>query len=131
MKATIEISPEAIAYVFANAFHYEWFRGLRLPKTPQPEVHEVISRTTFEGEHDALPKLVGCGGTVEVQALDPETDKPRWYTVTTADFERACAWYLANTGRYRTAEGLLDGSADVDACDCWLQQAVFGKAVYG
>jgi hypothetical protein len=100
MKVTIEIKPDAVAYVFANAFHYEWF-------------------------------LAACGGSVEVQALDPETDKPRWYTVTAADLERGFRLSIENGVGGKYLPQLIDGSADVNACDCWLQYAVFGKLVYG
>jgi hypothetical protein len=132
MKVTIEIKPDAVAYVFANAFHYEWFRALRLPKTPQPEAFARLAQTIFEDKnHGKLPMLAACGGSVEVQALDPETDKPRWYTVTAADLERGFRLSIENGVGGKYLPQLIDGSADVNACDCWLQYAVFGKLVYG
>lgn len=130
MKATVEISPDAVAYVFGNAFHYDWFRGVRIGKH-QPEAFPACMATTiFEDKaHSQLSMLVACGGTVEVQAVDPDTDTPRWYTVTSADFERAYAEMIKRGGKYLSQ--LFEGGADVNDCDCWLQFAVFRKLVYG
>ncbi len=126
MKLTLDISPESTAYVFDNAFANRWFRAIRIREDSSAPTSRAPG--FWRHNHSEPARWVALGGTVEIEALDPADEMFRWYTVQLADFERAYSLYVSGN---RSATNLLDGSADVDACDAWLQYSVFGKLVYG
>lgn len=136
MIISLHVEPDAVAYVFHNSFSFEWFTGARRPEAAQPEADERLARTIFRDRHADISMLVAVGGTVEIEALDPDTDQLRWYSVTAADFQRAYAQLImgeparATLAREQIAD-LIEGSADANTCDSWLQFAVFRKQVYG
>lgn len=125
MNATLPIDPVAFCYVFENAFHYSWFSGAKV--IGPSRAGAMVSDADKFGE---LARHAAMGGSVSITAEDPEhPGKFCRYRVTQADFERAYSEF-AKQGM-RDLPELLDGSADVNACDAWLQLAVFGKLVYG
>lgn len=122
MKITIEVDPESTAYIFANSFSYEWFGEARIVGKPRGS---GLDQETWD-----VARHVAYGGTVRIQADDPNSEGTKaWYTVTPEMIERGYAMSIKAGGCY--IDQLFEGGADSNACDAWLQYAIYGKLVWG
>lgn len=116
MKINLEVSDAAIVSNLQNAFRHEWFL-----------------------EAESLPSGDSGLRPFRVEALDPKTDKPRWYDVSLKDIERGVCMFIARpdgdrlvtTGGYSNdVSDLLMGALDEAAADLLLQFMVWGLEVY-